>query len=94
MPPLLATEELLSQGEFQMVLGLVLRSFKGDPSEQLPWVGFTVQDARGRLAIRDVAPEGPAAQAGLQAGDCLVTLGDTETSTSAAFCKVPWGEGW
>ena len=40
----------------------------------LPWVGVTYEVAGDRLVIKDVAPNGPAQQAGLRAGDLITKI--------------------
>src|SRR5262245_53229013 len=48
----------------------------GQPSgPRKPWLGMTTEEARGRLFVTRVTPDGPAAKAGIKAGDIVLGVG-------------------
>jgi M6 family metalloprotease-like protein len=50
------------------------------------YLGVTLQrDARGRLAVEEVQPDSPAAQAGLKKGDVVTRVGDQAVRTPDGF---------
>jgi len=58
-----------------------------------PWLGITTQEAHGRLFVVTVAPEGPAARAGLQEGDIILAIGATPVATLPELYGAVWGLG-
>ncbi len=50
-----------------------------------PWLGLTLADDEGRLMVRAVVDGGPAADAGIRAGDRIVQVGDAELHTRIDF---------
>ncbi len=58
-----------------------------------PWLGVYADDARGPVTIRRIAVDGPAAAAGLEAGDVLVGVGEVPVATLEAFYRAVWASG-
>jgi len=58
-----------------------------------PWLGITSQEVQGKVIITRVTDEGPAADAGLQAGDIIVGLGGQSLSGQADFYLRLWKSG-
>lgn len=58
-----------------------------------PWLGLNTDEVRGRLFVSRVAPEGPAAQAGIENGDLVLAVGDEEVSTLEALYRKLWSRG-
>jgi S1-C subfamily serine protease len=65
----------------------------GRPSSARPWLGANLQDLDGQLVVRRVAPEGPAAAAGIQHGDRIVSIDGSEVHGLADFYRALWGRG-
>ncbi|MBL8755368.1 MAG: trypsin-like peptidase domain-containing protein [Planctomycetes bacterium] len=63
------------------LLGLLFAAYK----LRSPDLGMRVLDADGKVSVLDVDPRGPAAKAGLAAGDRIVALGGT---------AITWSPGW
>ncbi len=58
-----------------------------------PWLGITSQEIQGKVIITRVTDEGPAADAGLQAGDIIVGLGGQSLRGQADFYLRLWKSG-
>lgn len=58
-----------------------------------PWLGITSQEVQGKVIIARVTDEGPAADAGLQAGDIIVGLGGESLKGQADFYMRLWKSG-
>lgn len=58
-----------------------------------PWLGITSQEVQGKVIITRVTDEGPAADAGLQAGDIIVGLGGQSLKGQADFYQRLWKSG-
>ncbi len=58
-----------------------------------PWLGITSQEVQGKVIITRVTDEGPAADAGLQAGDIIVGLGGQSLRGQADFYMRLWKTG-
>ena len=65
----------------------------GRRSSARPWLGANLQDHDGRLVVRRVAPEGPAAAAGIQHGDRIIAIDGSEVRDLAAFYRALWRRG-
>src|SRR5260370_15963225 len=57
----------------------------GRPSSARPWLGANLQDLDGQVVVRRVAPEGPAAAAGIQHRDRVVEIDRSEGRDRAGF---------
>src|SRR5690606_12071751 len=50
--------------------------------ETRPYVGVALEETDGTLVIREVSEDSPAAEAGLQVDDVVVSINDTEVSSA------------
>jgi S1-C subfamily serine protease len=59
------------------------QTFQGRPVfSERPYLGVTLEESDNQVVIREVAPQSPAAEAGLQAGDVIVSINSTDVTTS------------
>lgn len=58
-----------------------------------PWIGVNAAEHRGKLFIDRVAVDGPAATAGLEKDDIIVTIGGREVSSLEDFYRKLWALG-
>jgi len=58
-----------------------------------PWLGVYTEEHRGRLFVRRVAPEGPAARAGLAENDLIVAVAGAAVGGQADFYRKLWALG-
>jgi S1-C subfamily serine protease len=58
-----------------------------------PWLGVYTEEVRGHLIVTRVAPEGPAAQAGIESGDVIVAIAGQEIDSMATFYRALWARG-
>jgi len=58
-----------------------------------PWLGITSQVIQGKVIITRVSAEGPAEEAGLQAGDIIVGMGGQALTGQADFYTRLWKTG-
>ena len=58
-----------------------------------PWLGITSQEVQGKVIVTRVTDDGPAAAAGLQAGDIIVGLGGQSLRGQADFYLRLWKSG-
>jgi S1-C subfamily serine protease len=58
-----------------------------------PWLGIYTAEIDGRLAIAGMAERGPAREAGVQAGDIVVAVGDAKVADLADFYRAIWALG-
>ncbi|MBX3662607.1 MAG: serine protease [Burkholderiales bacterium] len=62
-------------------------------SKPRPWLGITSQEVQGKVIVTRVTAEGPAEEAGLQAGDIIVGLGGQPLQGQADFYTRLWKTG-
>jgi len=58
-----------------------------------PWLGVYSAENGGRIVIADVAEDGPAAAAGLRAGDIISSVRDSGVETLSEFYHAIWSCG-
>jgi len=58
-----------------------------------PWLGVNTEELRGRLFVTRVSPESPAARAGIQPGDVVVSIGGETLRDLPDFYRKLWGRG-
>ena len=58
-----------------------------------PWLGITSQEVQGKVIVTRVTAEGPAEDAGLQAGDIIVGFGGQALGGQADFYTRLWKSG-
>lgn len=63
------------------------------PGPRHPWLGLYTSEARGRLVVMRVADGGPAAKAGIKAGDIIMGAGGRHVSTMGEFYRRVWSQG-
>lgn len=74
------------------ILGDLLTQGRSANSDR-PWLGIFTSDQRGFLVVTFVAPEGPAAKAGIQPGDVVLEVAGKRVSTMAEFFRAIWKLG-
>jgi S1-C subfamily serine protease len=62
-------------------------------SPHRPWLGVYTAEAMGRLFVSGLIPQGPAEQAGIEAGDLVAGINDKPVSTLAEMYKALWSQG-
>ncbi|MDP3715243.1 MAG: S1C family serine protease, partial [Burkholderiales bacterium] len=62
-------------------------------SKPRPWLGITSQEVQGKVIVTRVTSDGPAEEAGLQAGDIIVGLGGQPLTGQADFYTRLWKTG-
>ncbi len=66
----------------------------GRPSHPArPWIGVSTREIGGHLVIAGVSADGPAARAGVAAGDIVVGVGDTPIGRLGDFYRKLWSMG-
>ena len=58
-----------------------------------PWLGIYAREIGGHVLVADVAEDGPAAKAGVEAGDLIVGVGATPIHGLADFYRRVWATG-
>jgi S1-C subfamily serine protease len=58
-----------------------------------PWIGLNSIEEDGRLKVVRVSSDGPAEQAGIEAGDIVLSLGGKKIENQADFYRRLWSSG-
>ena len=58
-----------------------------------PWLGIYLSEVDGLLVVQRLAPEGPAAAAGLHAGDIVIGVAGQPVESMADFYRKLWAAG-
>jgi S1-C subfamily serine protease len=58
-----------------------------------PWLGINTSERTGRLIVQRVTPASPAARAGIQAGDAIVSVGTARPRTLSDLYRAIWSTG-
>ena len=58
-----------------------------------PWLGFFVQEHEGRLVVGGLATRGPAARAGIEAGDEIEAVAGKRVKTLVELFRAIWAQG-
>src|SRR3546814_16250351 len=58
-----------------------------------PWLGLYAQELRGHVFISRVAPDGPAAKAGVAANAVVTAVGGKPVPSLAEFYRASWSLG-
>ena len=58
-----------------------------------PWLGLSADELRGRLFVTRTAEGGPAADAGIEAGDMVIGVGGEPIAGLADFYRKVWATG-
>jgi S1-C subfamily serine protease len=74
------------------VLGDIIANGR-NTTKPRPWLGITSQEVQGRVIVTRVSSEGPADEAGLQAGDIIVGFGGQPLAGQADFYAKLWKSG-
>ena len=64
---------------------------RGGP--QRPWIGMATESVQGRLFVTRVSRDGPAARAGIQAGDILLGVAAESVTTQEDLYRRMWALG-
>jgi S1-C subfamily serine protease len=63
------------------------------PHPSHPWLGMSTDDADGKLVVSRLTAGGPAARAGVQPGDMVVSVGAQRVNGLAEFFRTVWRLG-
>jgi len=58
-----------------------------------PWLGVYTAESGGKVVVADIARQGPAAAAGVQAGDVIASVRDESVESLADFYRKLWASG-
>ena len=70
---------------------LLTRGRRADPGR--PWLGVTLEEHQGRVFVRRVSPDGPAAAAGIAPTDLILGVDGVQVNGLADFYRKLWGQG-
>jgi S1-C subfamily serine protease len=70
---------------------LLSRGRRADPGR--PWLGVTLAEHEGRVFVRRVSPDGPAAAAGIAPSDLILGIDGVPVNGLADFYRKLWGRG-
>jgi S1-C subfamily serine protease len=70
---------------------LIKTGRSSEPSQ--PWLGIHANETQGRVFIIRVTPGGPAAKAGIKAGDIVVAVNQKPVNGLAQFFRQIWATG-
>ena len=70
---------------------LLTNGRSGEPAR--PWLGLYAEEIRGHLFVSRLAADGPAAMAGLQAGEIITQVADQPVTTLVDFYRQLWALG-
>jgi S1-C subfamily serine protease len=70
---------------------LLTRGRRADPGR--PWLGVTLEEHQGRVFVRRVSPDGPAAAAGIAPTDLILGVDGAQVNGLADFYRKLWGQG-
>ncbi len=70
---------------------LIARGKRSGPPQ--PWLGVNTSEYLGQLVVTRVSRSGPAAQAGVKAGDLVVGVGSSNVTTQADLYRRIWALG-
>ena len=74
-----------------LLADLIARGRSAEPPQ--PWLGLHAEEAHGRVFVRRVLPDGPAAYARLEPGDIILKVGQQEVQGLADFYRQVWALG-
>lgn len=74
------------------IMGDLLREGRSAKAPR-PWLGLYAQELRGHVFISRVAPDGPAAKAGVAANAVVTAVGGKPVSSLAEFYRAIWSLG-
>lgn len=70
---------------------LLSRGRRADPGR--PWLGLTLEEHQGRIYVKRVSPDGPAAAAGIAPSDLILGIDGVETNSLPDFYRSLWSRG-
>jgi S1-C subfamily serine protease len=70
---------------------LLSRGRRADPGR--PWLGVTLEEHQGRVFVRRVSPDSPAAAAGIAPTDLILGIAGVQVNGLADFYRKLWSRG-
>jgi S1-C subfamily serine protease len=74
-----------------ILVDLLAHGRSAEPSQ--PWLGLHAEESHGRVFVRRVLSDGPAANAGIEPGDIILKVGQQEVQGLADFYRQVWALG-
>jgi hypothetical protein len=74
-------------GPFMEAMAILMGKTKRTPPEPRGFFGFQVEDKGGAAVVKGVLADGPAARAGIKAGDRITQVGTKEVQTAAEVLR-------